>query len=921
MTGGTPREARGFRTSARVGRTFPWVVVAAVAVALLAALPAIPSVGAPSTNLHGPTGVHGGTAAPAASNVPCSSPRASSCAGLVPPKSLFAGAANSAYQTNHTMGWSEVAALSTGPGFGAGILADSASSRGLLFGGESSGRLVNSTFSYSVATNTWSPVVTANAPAPRSDFGFGLDTAADVGVLFGGLTNLSRLAVSNQTYSYNLATAQWTPRTAGTAPPAREAPAFAVSSSLGVALLYGGWNRNYSGTESITFSDLWELNLTTYTWSQLAPSGSRPPPLEGATMLWDPATLRFEMFGGCYPCTSAVWQFDPATLRWAELATSSTSPVARDAASWAYDPTLTADLLYGGANGGVSFNDTYIFYPVTDTWVVQTSAARPAARSEAAGGFLDVPGNESLLLAGGVAGSVAYSDVWRLSATSNVSIEVRNASSLAPLVAAHVNLSGFPVGNTSGTGQLNLTQVDGVGEPFVVSEFRYFTENTVLWLPPGRVSNLTVDLVPEPSGTVTVTVLHASGRAYPQVGVNLTVNGTRVDVAPAITDANGNATFYGVPPGRTNATATARFQRPNSTVGLLPEGGTLNLTTRLVPDPFLTATVLGRFPGRAPFPLNFVPVLLNGQTIGFTDSAGEVSEFVTAFGLSELGSESGGYATGTTLVSIPWTGTVNASLILSSLPFAEVAITVLRRDTGLPIAGASVAASTTTPLPSGPYSVVNSTNSAGTVTLSLPQGQFGISVSANGFYPSNSTYIFVLTGSTQSLLFYLEPIPPATVYFLVLDAKTGHPISGANVTLAAGLGGRTNASGKYNTTVPAQTYIVLVTDPLYITNSTVLTLLPGENVSRTVNLTLAPPALTVGAWAFNLFPGSLTDLWPFLFLPFLLILGAYVYATALRASNRDEDPLALAKVAGPKPTVPPAPADPAPGSASRKTPP
>jgi len=288
------------------------------------------------------------------------------------------------------------------------MIANDSSGVAVVFGGVNSGALVNSTFAYTEGSNSWAAIAPSRAPSPRSDFAFAFDPTTGSAVLFGGLTNLSTLAVSNETWTYDVGASLWTPSTHGPAPPAREGSAFTVVPSLGAAFLYGGWNRNFSGTGSLTYSDLWEFNLSTSTWTNVSALGPRPPPLEGASMAWDPLTQRLEMFGGCYPCSSAVWQYDPVAQRWTAPGSPSAAPTPRARGSWAFDPTFGADLLFGGTDGSTAFNDTHIFYPGNDTWVAETLPPAPAARYDAASAFLNVSENDTLLLEGGQSGATSY---------------------------------------------------------------------------------------------------------------------------------------------------------------------------------------------------------------------------------------------------------------------------------------------------------------------------------------------------------------------------------------------------------------------------------------------------------------------------------------------------------------------------------
>ena len=819
--------------------------------------------------------------------------QAASCAES-PVLPLDAGGAGAAgYQRNHTMAWSQVATPPTGFGAGGGLVANSSSGVAVAFGGVSSGALVNSTFTYTEATNRWSRVPTTVAPTPRSDFAFGLDPTTGTAVLFGGRTNATTLDVSNDTWVYRVSSAAWAPATHGPTPPAREAAAFAIDPSLGIGILYGGWDRNFSATGSLTYSDLWELNLSTDAWSAVNVSGPRPPPLEGAAMDWDPQTSGFEMMGGCYPCSSAVWQFDPVHLKWTDMPTPPTAPAARAAESWAYDPTVGADLLFGGTNGVTVFNDTYLFYPLNNTWVAQTVPSGPSARSNAASAFLDVPHNETWLLAGGQSGATSFSDLWRLSETANVSLRVVNASSpTSPLAGAEVNLSGRRIGATDGAGYFNLTQVDVVGPPLQITDDPwYYPTARSLWLPPGQATSLTVELSPEPLGVVHLLVNTSLDGWLVGVFANLTVDSVRINRLPAVTNDTGNASFYGVPPGRVNVTTELPQWRSAFVDGLLTPGGVLNTTVTMYYDPVIFITVLGRLPTVGSlFPLALAQVFLNQSLLGVTASDGTLTATTSAIGLVPLSSVAPGFFSSTQYLSVPFTGTASATLVLTSLPFGLLDVTVLRAHDNLPLAGASVTAVTMVPLTFGSYSQSNLTDNLGTAGLSLPEGEYLLTAAATGYISSAGLLENVSSGPNAPITIHLQIIPPANLSLVVVDRATGDHIAKANVTLLSVFIGHANDWGYYNATnISPGTYVLEVSAPRYFENATALTLSSAENRTMTVNLTLEPVYIVVGTgWGFNLFPGGLAQLWPFLLVPLLLVLGSFVVASVLRGS-RDEE--------------------------------
>jgi len=838
---------------------------------------------------------HGPTSSPSVVNdgPPSQACRAvDPCPASAPPQAETATSDPTSYQLSRILAWSEVAPPPSGFGSAGGLIANASSAMAVAFGGENSGVLDNSTFLYSEATNSWSTGSSTGAPTPRSDFAFAFDPTTGVAVLFGGLTSLTTLNVSNGTWTYAVGSGHWSPAGAGPAPPARQDAAFAIDPTLGVGLLYGGWNRNYSMSGSLTYSDLWEIDLATDTWTQLHVPGPAPPPLEGASMVWDPETQLFEMFGGCYPCSSAVWEFDPAAPGWTELATPSNAPAARAEASWTYDPSLNADLLFGGTNGLVSFNDTQVFYPGNDTWVSEALPPAPAARSGAASAFLGVPDNETWLLAGGESGATTYSDLWRLSATSNVSLQVVNASSpLSPLSGARVNLSARSVGSTDSDGYLNLTQANVVGTRFeVIDGPWFFSANQTVWFVPGLPASFTVELRPEPLGTVYVAADSSLGPPVSATFLNLSIDGVRINPTPAITNATGNASFHGVPPGSANVTGLALDWRPTSGRGVLSPGGNLTLSLVMFSDPVLEVYVSGRVPGVGTVQLSDAQVFLNNSSIGFTDDHGFFSGPTSLFGPETVAAADTGFEPASAQVSIPYTGPIEVILILGSAPFGLLTVTVVSSNASAPIENATVTAFTPVPLRFGTFATHNETDQAGAAVFFLPVGNYSIDAAAIDFYPSPTVRENISSGLNPPLRFVLTPVPPSAVLFIVRDQRTGAPIANATVTSLGHFQGHTDANGVWNdTAVPPGEYPVDFSAVGYLPNATLVTVAPDHNQSVEVNLTEAPAVQGPAAWAFNLFPGGLGDLWPFLLFPLLLVSGSFVLGSVLRGM-REEAP-------------------------------
>ena len=202
---------------------------------------------------------------------------------------------------------------------------------------------------------------------------------------------------------------------------------------------------------------------------------------------------------------------------------------------------------------------------------------------------------------------------------------------------------------------------------------------------------------------------------------------------------------------------------------------------------------------------------------------------------------------------------------------------------------------TPVPLAFGSYSETNQTDETGTTSLSLPEGNYSATASAAGYVPSSGVIVDIVPGPNPLLTILLEPVPPPTSTSSSSLRARAIRSAGRASSFPGVLAGVANTLGFYNATnITPGTYLLEVAAPGYLTNSTQLTLVSYENLTLTVNLTLAPLILgsAGGGWAFNLFPGSLDELWPFLLVPLILVVGGFIVASLLRGA-REEDPAAV----------------------------
>ncbi|MDH4211892.1 MAG: hypothetical protein OEV79_10655 [candidate division WOR-3 bacterium] len=256
-------------------------------------------------------------------------------------------------------------------------------------------------------------------PCPRAHSIMVTDTDDDRIILYGGDQQQDGSRYYSDVWEFDLTDMTWCPVDVSGQPPSdRTYCASAYDATGDRVIIFGGWY------EFSFFNDVWELDLESGSeaWQMLSTSGTTPAAREAATCVIDPVNNRMIMFGGYDLTTSArndVWELDLSTLTWTQLFPSGASPVPRYAHAAIYDPVDHRMIVFGGiAPYSPGFNDVWEL-DLTDgaeAWQqLSPTGATPPARCRHFGVYNSVS-NEMIVGFGYdyTSGTILYNDVWVL---------------------------------------------------------------------------------------------------------------------------------------------------------------------------------------------------------------------------------------------------------------------------------------------------------------------------------------------------------------------------------------------------------------------------------------------------------------------------------------------------------------------------
>ena len=310
-------------------------------------------------------------------------------------------------------GWTDVSNAVRPPAMAGAMMEYSPrDQRFVLFGGWDGSRGLDGTWVFDPANRTWTELHPAVSPIERGDEMLVYDDQADVFVLFGGWHEFSNQTYArlSDTWTFSLATMNWTERHPTVSPSPRSDPQVAYDSVVDVTLLIGG----FDGTSYL--GDVWSYSLANDSWTA-RPSSLQPSPRADGRLVYVRGQNRFILFGGndyngpnfTYHHLADTWSYSWNSNAWTPLH-GSVAPSARDYPVFAVATDDGYALLTSGYGDRVPLNDVWGFRLADNVWVNLTPLQSPPHRYAASGGFDSV--NHIFVLFGGVGIGGLLADTW-----------------------------------------------------------------------------------------------------------------------------------------------------------------------------------------------------------------------------------------------------------------------------------------------------------------------------------------------------------------------------------------------------------------------------------------------------------------------------------------------------------------------------
>ncbi len=281
-----------------------------------------------------------------------------------------------------------------------------------------------------------------NTPGKRSDFGMATIHGTDKVLLFGG----KKSPLIDDTWVYDLSTKTWTDKNpSGSKPNARESHAMATIWGTDKVVLFGGRNSTNF------FDDTWVYDFSANSWTKMNPSPPKPSKRIWHAMASIHETDKVVLFGGCsidWNYFDDTWEYDYSSDEWTEKKMS-IKPNAREGHSMATIYGTDNVVLFGGRNfNGITTNyldDTWEYNSNTPTnkWIKLTfnPIYIPTKRS---GEMASIWNDDKAFLFGGYGGSLGMIyDNWVYDQSNNIWTLTKARPNTKPSVRHSFGMEGF----------------------------------------------------------------------------------------------------------------------------------------------------------------------------------------------------------------------------------------------------------------------------------------------------------------------------------------------------------------------------------------------------------------------------------------------------------------------------------------------
>jgi len=289
---------------------------------------------------------------------------------------------------------------------------DSTKNKVVLFGGSDGTNRRDETWVYDVKADTWTKMNPSTKPSGRSSHSMAYDSKNNVVVLFGGYDGSNN--EKDDTWTYDVASDTWTQKSPSTKPSVRRKHVIVYDSSSNKIVLFGGDVNNNRK------DDTWVYDVASDTWTQKSPS-TKPSARSKHAMAYDSANNKVVLFGvfdGSFD--DETWVYDVTSDTWTQKSPS-TKPSVRTPHTMAYDSANNKVVLFGGASDGSYNNDTWLYDYGTNIWTERSKGTKPGARAVSSAHMVYDSTNDNVILFGGAgSGSERKDDTWLYDVSSDV---------------------------------------------------------------------------------------------------------------------------------------------------------------------------------------------------------------------------------------------------------------------------------------------------------------------------------------------------------------------------------------------------------------------------------------------------------------------------------------------------------------------